>query len=78
MSRTHNLKELLEQVGARPPQLGVDRLQRFYLFLVCPIAVGMGRHLIEIIRTPPLGETPVSGRKKVDMEDITVEGILCI
>ena len=78
MSRTHHLKELLEQVGQRPPQIGIVLLQRFYLFLVCPIAVGMGRHLIEIIRTPPLGETPVSGRKKVDMEDITVEGILCI
>lgn len=73
-SQAHHLGELLEQVGQRPPQIGIVLLQRFDLFLVHPVAVGMGRHLIEIICTPPLEGHQLLDGGKVNMEDIAVEG----
>ena len=74
LSQAHHLGELLEQVGQRPPQIGIVLLQRFDLFLVHPVAVGMGRHLIEIICTPPLEGHQLLDGGKVNMEDIAVEG----
>ena len=74
LSQAHHLGELLEQVGQRPPQIGIVLLQRFDLFLVHAVAVGMGRHLIEIICTPPLEGHQLLDGGKVNMEDIAVEG----
>ena len=69
MSQAHHLGELLEQVRQRPPQIGIVLLQRFNLFLVHAVAVGMGRHLIEIICTPPLEGHQLLDGGKVNMED---------
>ena len=73
-SQAHHLGELLEQVRQRPPQIGIVLLQRFDLFLIHAVAVGMGCHLIEIICTPPLEGHQLLDGGKVNMEDIAVEG----
>lgn len=70
--QAHYLGELLEQVGQRPPQISIVLLQRFDLFLVHPVAVGMGRHPIEIICTPPLEGHQLLDGGKVNMEDIAI------
>lgn len=72
--QAHYLGELLEQVGQRPPQISIVLLQRFDLFLIHAVAVGMGCHLIEIICTPPLEGHQLLDGGKVNMEDIAVEG----
>lgn len=74
MLQAKHLGELLEQIGQRPPKLGIVPLQSFDLFLVHAVAVGVGRHLIEIVCTPPLERHQLLDGGKVNMEDIAVKG----
>lgn len=74
--KSNNFGQLFEQVGERPPQLGIVFLQGLDLLQVHAIGVGMDRHLVQIVGAPPLERNKLLDGGEVNMEDIAVEGHL--
>ena len=71
----HHLGQLLQQLGERPPQVGVVLLERLELVGVeAAVGVHMERRLIEIIGAPPLEGHQLPHRGEVHLEHIAIEG----
>ncbi len=74
-SQGHHLGQLLQQLGERPPQIGVVLLERLELVGVeAAVGVHMERRLIEIVGAPPLEGHQLPHRGEVHLEHIAVEG----
>lgn len=66
--------ELSQQIGQRPPQVGIVLLKLFQLVRVkAAVAVGVDRRLIEIVCTAPLEGNQLLDRGKVNVEHITAQ-----
>ncbi len=70
----YDLRQLFQQVGQRPPQVGVVPLQSPDVLRVdAAVGVGMDRHLIEIVGAPPLEGHQLLHRGQVNVEYIAVK-----